>query len=191
DGALVVGDDDELGLRQEPLQDADEAVDVRFVQRRVQFVQHAEGAGFDLVNGEQQSDCRHGLFAAGKQGDALQLFARRTGHDVDATFEHVTFVHQNEVGFAPAENLHEHQTEVVADAVEGLGEHLLGLRVNAADDLHQLDLRLGQVLALRGQELMALFGFFVFLDRDQVDRPDFVKPPLQTYDLFGDDVPIG
>ena len=61
----------------EPLQDADETVDVRFVQRRVQFVQHAERAGPDLVNREQQRHGGHGLLAAGQQRDALQLFARR------------------------------------------------------------------------------------------------------------------
>jgi len=40
--------------------------DVGFVERGVQFVEHAEGLGLDLVNGEEQGDGGHGLFAAGE-----------------------------------------------------------------------------------------------------------------------------
>ena len=109
----------------EPLQHADEAVDVRFVQRRVQLVQHAERAGLDLVDREQQRHGGHGLLAAGEQRDGLQLLAGRAGDDVDAALQHVVLVREDQVGFAAAEDLGEHDAEVVADLVEGLGEHLL------------------------------------------------------------------
>ena len=124
DGALVVRDDDELRMLEEPLQHADEAVDVRFVERRVQLVQHAERAGLDLINREQQRHGGHRLLAAGQQRNGLQLFARRTRDDVNAAFQHVVFVRQNQIRFAAAENLGEHQAEVVADLVERLREHL-------------------------------------------------------------------
>ena len=113
---------------EEPLQHADETVDVRFVQRRIQFVQHAERARLDLVNREQQRHGGHGLLAAGQQRNGLQLFAGRTGDDIDAAFQHIAFVHQNQVRFAAAENLGEHGAEIVANLLEGLREHLARLR---------------------------------------------------------------
>lgn len=84
DGSFVVGDDDELGVLKEAFEDVEEAVDVGFVQRGVQFVQQAKGAGLDLVDGEEKGDGGHGLFAAGEQADVLKAFAGRTGDDVDA-----------------------------------------------------------------------------------------------------------
>ena len=48
-----------------------------------------------------------------------------------------------------------------------------------------------QIVVLRGEELVALLGFFVFLDGDEIDRPHFIDPLLQRADLFADRVPIG
>ena len=39
----------------------------------------------------------------------LQLFSGRTRDDVDAAFQNVAFVHENQVRFSAAENLGEHQ----------------------------------------------------------------------------------
>ena len=50
DGALVVGDDDELRVGEEALQHTHKLVDIGFVERGVQFVQNAEGAGPDLID---------------------------------------------------------------------------------------------------------------------------------------------
>ena len=86
DSSFVVGDDDELGVLEEAFEDVEEAVDVGFVQRGVQLVQQAKGAGLDLVNGEEQGDGGHGLFAAGKQADVLEAFAGWAGDDVNAAF---------------------------------------------------------------------------------------------------------
>ena len=49
------------------VEDFDEPADVRFVEGRVHFVQHAERAGLHLVNREQQRHSRHGLLAARQQ----------------------------------------------------------------------------------------------------------------------------
>ena len=159
---------------------ADEAVDVGLVQRGVQLVQHAERAGLDLVNREQQRHGGHGLLAAGQQRDGLQLFARRAGDDVNAAFEQVVLVHQHQVGFAAAEDLGEHGPEVVPDFLEGLPEHLAGLDVDAVDDFEQLRLGLDQVVVLLAEELVALLGFLVFLDGHQVHRPHLVDALLQA-----------
>ena len=72
----------------------------------------------------------------------------RAGHDVDAAFQHVVLVHQNQVGFAAAEDLGEHGAEVVADLLEGLREHLARLGVDAVDDFEQLRLGLDEVVVL-------------------------------------------
>ena len=129
---------------EEALQDSDEAIDVRFVERRVQFVQHAERTRLHLVNREEQRDGGHGLFTAGEQRNALQLFAGRARDDVDAAFQHIAFIHENQVGFSAAENLGEHRAEVVADLLEGFREHFLRLRVDAVDHFEQLRLWLEQ-----------------------------------------------
>ena len=75
DRALVVGDDDELALRDESVQHADEPIDVGFVERRIHFVEDAERARPHHVDGEEQRDRRHGALAAGEERNALQLFA--------------------------------------------------------------------------------------------------------------------
>ncbi len=54
DRAFIVGDDDELGVFEEALEDTDEAVDVGFVEGGVELVEDAERAGFDLVDGEEE-----------------------------------------------------------------------------------------------------------------------------------------
>ena len=88
----ALGDDDELGAVDEAVQHFDEAVDVGFVERGVEFVEHAERAGFDHIDREQQGDGGHRAFAAGKQGDGLEFFAGRFGGDFDAGFERVALV---------------------------------------------------------------------------------------------------
>ena len=67
-----------------PAQHVGESADVGFVQRRVDFVQHAERAGLVLEDADQQRQRSEGLFAAGEQQHVLQLLARRRGNDVDA-----------------------------------------------------------------------------------------------------------
>ena len=84
--------DDELALVHETVQDFDKTADIRFVERGIHFVQHAERAGLHHVNGEEEGDRCHGAFAAGEKRNALKLLARRFGDDLDATFKRVAFV---------------------------------------------------------------------------------------------------
>ena len=65
DGPFIVGDDDELALADKTIEDFDEPVDVRFVERRVHFVEHAERARFDHVDREKEGNGGHGFFATG------------------------------------------------------------------------------------------------------------------------------
>ena len=113
----------------------------------------------------------------------------RAGHDVDAALQHVVLVHQHQVGFAAAKDLGEHRAEVVADLLERLAEHLARLHVDAVDHFEQLRFGLNQVVVLLAEELVALLGFFVFLDGHQVHRPHLVDALLQRFDLLGDGRP--
>src|SRR6266700_5467515 len=63
DRALVVGDDNELALRNETVEHADEAIDVAFIQWRVDFVEHAKRAGAVHVDCEEKRDRGHGALA--------------------------------------------------------------------------------------------------------------------------------
>ncbi len=50
DRALVVGDDDELALRDEAVEHPNEPIDVAFIQRRIDFVEYAKRTRSHHVN---------------------------------------------------------------------------------------------------------------------------------------------
>ena len=118
------------------------------------------------------------------------MFPRRSGHNVNAAFKQVILIHQHQVGLAPTKDFGEHHPEAVPDLLERVPEHLTGLNVDAVDDFEQLRLGLDQVVVLLAQELVALLGFLVFLDSDEVHRPHLVDALLQRLDLLGDGSPI-
>ena len=186
-----MGDDHELAVIEETLQHRGEAVDVGFVERRVQLIEHAEGRRFDLVNREQEGHGRHGLLAAREQRNALELLARRPRHNIDACLEHILALSQLEIGATTAEHLGEHGLEVGSDLLEGLNEETLGLGVDAVDHFHQLALGLHQIIVLSLEEGMPLFGFLVLLDGHQVDRTNVIHLPLKGLNLGRHGVPIG
>ncbi len=186
-----MGDDHELRLLLEPLHDLDEPVDVRFIERRVELIQHAERAGLDHVDGEEQRDRRHGAFAARKQADRLRLLAGGTRHDIDAALQRVAFVQQGERGFATAEEFREHLLEIDLHLLEGVREELLRGAVDFLDRLENLVLGREQISLLAGEEFVAFFQFVVLGDRLHVDRTDGIEraPLLQHLGLqYG---PIG
>src|SRR6266481_4293570 len=74
-GLAVVRDDDELRLAAHLADQAREAPDVGFIERRVDFVQNAEGAWLVAEDGDEQRQSGHGLFAAGEQQHVLQALA--------------------------------------------------------------------------------------------------------------------
>ena len=61
---FVVRDDDELRFAHEFLQQIREAPDIRFIEGRVQLVEHAKRRWFHHVEGEEQGHSREGLLPA-------------------------------------------------------------------------------------------------------------------------------
>ncbi len=180
-GALGVGDDDELAVVDETIEHFDKAVDVRFVERGVEFVEHAEGAGLDHVDREQEGDGGHRALTTREKGDGLELFARRLDGDFDAGFEGVVGVDEVEVGLAFfAEELLEHLAEVDADLGEGFGEQALGLGVDALDDFQQLGLGVDEVVVLVLEEIVAFFELVEFFDGVEVDGAHGVEAALDV-----------
>ena len=119
-------DDDELRLAAHFADEAGEAPDVGFVERRVHFVQDAERARLVAEDGDQQRQRRHGFFAAGEQQHVLQALARRRRHDVDAGVAGAVRLGQAHFRRAAAEDRVERFGEIVVDGVEGLFEFFLG-----------------------------------------------------------------
>ena len=191
-GALVVGDDDELAVGDEFVQHLEEAGDVRFVEGGVELVQHAEGAGFDHVDGEEQGDCGHAALATGKEGDGGEFFAGRFGDDFDAGLEGIIGVDEFEIGFALfAKEFFEVVLEVLADLGEGLGEHGFGGLVDLGDDVEEFFLGADEVVVLGVEEVVALFELFEFLDGVEVDGADGFEFLAEFADDFDDEVPVG
>ena len=148
-GPLVVGDRDELRMVAHLADEARETGDIRLVERRVDFVQHAEGAGLYQEGRKEQGDGRQRPLAAGEQGDALELLAARLGNDLDARFQDVRFVQQDEFRPAAFEQEREHLPELHLDRVERLAEQLLGLAVEFGDGRLQVVDRFVDVVLLR------------------------------------------
>ena len=174
--ALVVGDDHELALADEAVEQLDEAADVRLVERCVHFVEHAEGGGLHHVDGEEEGHRRHGALAAGEERDALELLAGRLGDDLDAALERVALVHEDEVGLTAREELGEHLLEVHADLLEGLREEFLGGLVDAGDRFEELGLAVDEVGVLLLEELVTLLEFVEFLNGVEVDGAHGIDP---------------
>src|SRR6267378_8458750 len=53
-GTLVMGDDDELALRDEPFQNLDKAIDVGFIERRSHLIEHTKRTRAHHVDREQE-----------------------------------------------------------------------------------------------------------------------------------------
>src|SRR6266571_2054243 len=63
-GALVVRDDDELGVCGHSDDFISEAADVCFIKRSIDFVEQAERRGAIMEYSEDERECGHGFFAA-------------------------------------------------------------------------------------------------------------------------------
>lgn len=189
DGAFVVGDDEELALGDEAVEDFDEAFDIGFVEGGVHFVEDAEGAGLDHVDSEEESDGGHGAFAAGEEADVLEFFARGFSDDFDTGFEGVVGVEELEGGFSATEELGEHFLEVGADFLEGLGEEFFGGLVDALDEVGELLFGVGEVEELFLEEVVVFEEFVVFFDGVEVDWAEGFDALGELGDFFFDEVP--
>ena len=77
-------DDDELRLRAHLPDHAGKSIDVRFVQRSIDFVENAKRTGLETEQSNEQRQCRKRLLSAGQQQNILQFLARRLSDDFDS-----------------------------------------------------------------------------------------------------------
>src|SRR5215831_4655280 len=130
-----MGDHHKLALSNKSIQNLDESVDVRFVERSVHFIQHTEWARLHHIDGKQQRNRRHRLFSTGKKGNRLELFTWRFCDDLNPTLERIRVIHQKQIRFAASEQFTEHFLEVSLYLLEGSREQLFGGRVNLVDHI--------------------------------------------------------
>src|SRR6266446_6673616 len=178
-GALVMGDHDELGGAAHLAHDLVVPADVRLVERRVHFVEQAEGSGLDEEDGEEQRDRRQRLLPAGEQVHRGQLLARRLGHDLHSRLGRGVgrVLHQLQLRLAAAEQARKDLLEALVDQQEGLLEPLLRDPVDAGDGGTQLGDGFLQVRLLAGEDGVALADLAGLVDgrqRDLAQRLDLL-----------------
>ena len=83
-GALLVGDDHELGTVREPPDELQEAVDVGVVERRLDLVEDVEGRRPGEEDGEHEGERDQRLLATGEQREPPRRLAGRGDLDLDA-----------------------------------------------------------------------------------------------------------
>ena len=147
-----------LGFEHHRVEQVAEAFDVGIVQRRIDFVEHADWGGVGQEQREDQRDRGERLFAAREQGQRLQALAGGLGKDLKARFQWIVAVDQREVRRAAFEQLGEQPLEVRVDRFERGAQPLPPFAVEVADRAAQAADRLGQ-FGLFGQTgAMLLFG---------------------------------
>ena len=77
-------DDDELRARGHLADLIREASDVRLIERRINFVQQAEGRRAIVKDAEHERERRHSFFAARQKQHILKTFARRLRDNIYA-----------------------------------------------------------------------------------------------------------
>ncbi len=102
-GSFGVGDDDELRFAGHLPEEADEALVVDLVERRVDLVQDAERARLVAEDREEQGESREGTLTSRQQRDRLCFLAGRLGDQLDPALEDVVFVEELHLGDTAAE----------------------------------------------------------------------------------------
>ena len=110
-----------------------------------------------------------------KQRDALQLFARRLGDDLDSAVERIVFIHQRQVGASAAEEFGKHFRKVDPHLGKGFGKQFLGRRIDLRDHVEQFAARIGEIVVLGFEEFVSLFQLVVFLYGFEIDRTHVVE----------------
>ena len=189
--ALVVRDHDEVAPVEEPVQARGEPLGVGLVERRIDFVEDAEGGGLALEDGQEQRHRGHALLAARELADHAGLLAGRLRTDLDAAGEpiHVALLvgHEEHVRAAAAEEPAEHAVraaEVGPDRVEGLLEADPADAVELAHEHFELRLGLVDVGQLRAEVVEPRLEQRELVDRVEVDV-------AQAADLIAQDVGLG
>ncbi len=178
-----MGDDDKLRVPVHLAQIGREPRDVHVVQRRLDFVQHAEGRRIDLHDGEIQGDGDQSLLPSGERLQAGDGLAGQPDGNFDSGAEHVVRVRQGEGTRAPAEQVAERLGEVAVNLVEPLGEQVLHLAGQTVNQPVQLVAGFFGVRNLRLQKLVAGRNLLVFLHGGHVhraERADFAFQLIQA-----------
>ena len=183
---VVVGDEDELGLVLDRLQEVEEAGQVDVVEGRVDLVQEAEGRRPVAEEGEQEGQAGQRFLAAREQDEVLDALARRLGDDLDAALEGIVRLEELDLGVAALEERGEEVSEVLVDLLQGLEELVLALLVDLADGLDGRGDGVAEVLALLGQEVEALLLFDELLFGHQVDGLEAVERLARFLELLLD-----
>ena len=174
-----MGDDDALGGPRQLAERIGEPADVRLVERRVHFVEHAERHRPHLEHGEQQGDGRQGALAAREHRQCLGLLARRPRRDLDARRGEVLRIGEGQVGIAPAEQLLEPAVERLLQGGERAAELVADELVELGDQGARLLDGPDEVGALQFHPVEAGTELCVLVGREGVHRTEVVEAPAE------------
>src|SRR5690242_20129712 len=152
---LVVRDEQELRFTRHLLHHLAEAVRVRVVEWRVDFVHQAERRGIELEQREDQRDRRQRLLAARKLVDRRIALARRMRDYLHARIENF-LAGQQQLRLTAAEERRKELREIGVDDVERLLQQLARLAVDLPDRGLERRHRLGEIGRLPIEVALAL-----------------------------------
>ena len=131
-------------------------IHVGFIQRRVDFIEHAERAGPVAEQRDQKRKRRQRLLSARKQQHILKLLSRRLRDDLDAGIGLVRSFQQPQFAVTAAEKMDEGFRESGIDRFEGFLELPPADGIDFLDGLSGVANGIEQVLTLAAQELEPL-----------------------------------
>ncbi|KXK05425.1 MAG: hypothetical protein UZ17_ACD001000615 [Acidobacteria bacterium OLB17] len=173
--AFVVRNDDELRLFGHIRDLAYEPADIRLIKRRIDLVKQAERRRPVFEDRHYERDRGHRLFAARKQQDILQAFARRLCDDLDAGFENVVGLEQRHLALPAAEKLAEELLEILVDRLECLPETLTRTLFDLLQRFFRRRDALDDIVTLRRKEHLAFLGLGKFFESEHIQGTETVE----------------
>jgi hypothetical protein len=173
-----VCNDHELCVLLEFLKKADEAADIRLVERGVHLVENAEGRRLDEIDSEEKRQGCERSLPTRKKVDSLRPLPAWRRMDLDCGLEGVVGIGKPEVALASLEEALKGQTEIVSHCAERLGEETGCGLVDLPDRLPQVVPSLHEVLSLLGEEVESGALLLVLLNCEHIHRTD----PLDRLD---------
>src|SRR4051794_35518952 len=166
------GDEARLGLLAHLTQEIAEALDIGIVERRVDFVQHADRRRVGQEYREDQRQRGQRLLAAREKRHRLRLLAGRARHDVEAGLERILGFDELQFRRAAAEQQREQLLETRVDLLERGKQALAPLFVEIADRGAQLLDRFVEIVALGDHAIARGFDLLQLLVGAQIDRAE-------------------
>src|SRR5262245_3850291 len=108
---------DELRLLAHVPHHVGKAVDVGLIQRGVDFIENAEGAGLETKHCDQQRKGSERFLAAGQQKDILKLLTGRLGNDFDSGVGFTGFFQKTQLSVSATEQVNEGCAESCVDSL--------------------------------------------------------------------------